>query len=424
MHREPYRLVILGAGFSVPAGLPLARELSREVLRRSYRRETFYHLNRDIDRYRDYERLRTGKRPNRNDVDIERLLAFLDIEHYLALKGSDTWSDEGNKGQLAAKALLAGILVERQAAMSSNQWSVYLKFAEALRPHDEVVTFNYDTILEEACERVGKPFRLCPWRYKTMNDWGGTIDSSVHEVVVRKVHGSVDWYSSKQYLEQKLHHEKNPTTSARPYSNARIFEHKAELGVERLVREPYSPDDPLYYMVRARNVRNLVHPDGIWPPPFLVSPSASKIVYLKPLVDLWRGFNNAGWMQSQMIVIGFSFSAFDDYVLVPLIGAIDGFQTGTEKWSSYGRTRLKVVDFQPTANERRRFRRRVKWISWRRTNAFWRGLTVEDIPTILEPSTFDEKRWNRRHRPDVPTSQLDNAYQSTPARTTHVAKPK
>jgi hypothetical protein len=387
----PYRLIVLGAGFSVAAKLPLARELSTLVLDRTGAAKELHALFKDVDSYREYERLRTGTAPNIEEIDIERLLSFLDIEHYLELAGSDTWSDAGNKGQLAARSVLAQVLVQRQQAMTEQDWQPYLRFAEALEPGDEVITFNYDTILETACERVGKPFRLCPHRYKTVTHTGGTLDSDRKEVCIRKVHGSVDWFDMGPYFEQARAYEEDPQNRARPYTNAAIVRRRHELSLEWLTEDPYPENEYLSQIVRVRKPELLLTDSGMWPVPFLVSPSAAKLVYLKPLASLWNGFNNAGWLQSQMIVIGFSFSSFDDYVLVPLIRAINNFQNSREKWDFYRPTKLKIVDFQANEAERRAFCDRVKWVRWGDTAAFWSGFSASIVPLLLEPNTYIER---------------------------------
>ncbi len=323
-------------------------------------------------------------------------MSFLDIEHFLSLQGKDTWSEEGNKGQLSARSLVAQILLERQLAMTAKEWAPYLRFAEALCPKDTVITFNYDTIVESACKQTGTPFRLCPHRYKQVDAWGGTLDTKAEEVVVYKVHGSVDWYDARRYLEQMDAYNADPTKKPRPYKNAEVFGHAKELGVERIVRDPYPEDSMLHTMFRVPDMRPLMGKEGVWPAPYLISPSASKVVYLKPFVEFWHGFVNAGWNQSQMAIIGFSFSSFDDYVLVPIVNAIDNFEEGKEKWAWFGRTRLKIVDFQPSAAKRRQFQKRVRCVDWDRASCFWEGFNESIVPRVLEPNTFDRERFERK----------------------------
>ena len=99
-----YRVIILGAGFSKPAGLPLAYELWNIILERAnYLWGRAHKLNDDIDAYIKFRKNCDGIELTREDIDFEEFLGFLDIEHYLGLRGSDTWSDDGNEGQIMIK---------------------------------------------------------------------------------------------------------------------------------------------------------------------------------------------------------------------------------------------------------------------------------------------------------------------------------
>jgi hypothetical protein len=107
-------LYILGAGFSAAAGLPLANELWREVMRRAWpmtgRAEKFAH---DLKAFIEFKRRAEGTKLRPKDVNFEEFLGFLDVEHYLGLRGSDTWSTHGNKTQVIVKTLIGQILAER-----------------------------------------------------------------------------------------------------------------------------------------------------------------------------------------------------------------------------------------------------------------------------------------------------------------------
>jgi hypothetical protein len=89
------RLIILGAGFSKPAGLPLATELFNEVRKRVKQLHGADNaLESDLDYYINYLRKTENFGGSVEDIDIEKFLSFLDIEHYLELQGSNAWSLE------------------------------------------------------------------------------------------------------------------------------------------------------------------------------------------------------------------------------------------------------------------------------------------------------------------------------------------
>ena len=111
---KTFRLLFLGAGFSQPAGLPLGKELLSEVrrlLRATHGPNNL--VERDLIRYTKYLSDCEGIETTVDSVDYEKFLGFLDTEHFLGLKGSDTWSDEGNESQLIVRRAIAEILHQR-----------------------------------------------------------------------------------------------------------------------------------------------------------------------------------------------------------------------------------------------------------------------------------------------------------------------
>jgi len=151
-----FRMFILGAGFSRPAGLPLGEELWRLVRSRaSGRTGRAARFDHDLETYLRYRLECDGIRLNPAGIDFEDFLAFLDLEHYLGLAGSDTWSNDGNESQCMVKRLIGQILVECTPSADALP-QLYCDFAEQLTYGDYVLSFNYDTVLERALEHVGR----------------------------------------------------------------------------------------------------------------------------------------------------------------------------------------------------------------------------------------------------------------------------
>jgi hypothetical protein len=99
---------------------------------------------------------------------------------------------------------------------------LYLKFVERLQPWDRVLTFNYDILLERACDVVGKPYRLAPMRYTEVKEYTAAVDDScLDEISILKLHGSVDWFDRKHYRRRQ--------------EDAQKWGHKN-----------YVPDDPIF----------------------------------------------------------------------------------------------------------------------------------------------------------------------------------
>ena len=188
-------IYILGAGFSKRAGLPVADELWKEVVRRALpMSERASKFRTSLENYIEYQRRCLGKDLVIETVNFEQFCGYLDIEHHLGLLGSDTWSPEGNEAQVMIKTLIGQILTESTPASNAIP-QLYIDFAKQLKPYDRILTFNYDILLERALEAADVPYRLYPDRYETVyRDGGGIIDLRREEVVVLKMHGSVDWF--------------------------------------------------------------------------------------------------------------------------------------------------------------------------------------------------------------------------------------
>jgi hypothetical protein len=147
-----------------------------------------------------YQRGCDGIEIGEDDVDFEDFCRFPDIEHFLGLRGSDTWSREGNEGTVVIKTLLGQVLAELTPSTDEVP-HLYLDFAQRLQPNDYVLTFIYDILLERALDAVGAPYRLFPTRYESANDLRAIVGNSRDEVVVLKLHGSIDWFDRSQYSE-------------------------------------------------------------------------------------------------------------------------------------------------------------------------------------------------------------------------------
>ncbi|MEO1286442.1 MAG: SIR2 family protein [Chloroflexota bacterium] len=189
-------IYFIGAGFSKPAGLPLGSELTAMILRKAKSLDSLYEniLKLDLLRYLRYLRIAKKIEITEDEIDIEDFITYLDIERVLALE--DDFSQEGNRTQVLIRNLIALVLFEKQQSMTKADWFLYENFASNLGKNDIVVTFNYDTILEVAMERIGKKFRLFPVRIKRDN----TVDFSQSEVIILKMHGSINWFYAANYL--------------------------------------------------------------------------------------------------------------------------------------------------------------------------------------------------------------------------------
>lgn len=375
-----YRLFVLGAGFSKAAGLPLGGELLVEVLNEAKRTSSFGNILRpDIERYLLFVQRTTGRARSLEEMGLEPFMSFLDTEHALGYDGGDAFSDEGNRAQLLVRFLIARVLWRRQSRMSDEARVLYDDFAARLEPQDWVLTFNYDTILEEALTRAKKSFRLVPARYKRVDRfYAEYADGPDQDVVILKLHGSIDWFRRDHFIRN--------TRNRKPFG----FADKARDAVfnnprarpRKLVRGPH-------WKTPLKNVYRVLNMDAVFDQaipmldtPLLVSPSFAKPLYLGPLHDLWRDMSSIGSFNSALCVIGYSLPAYDDYVRQALYSAVRNFQhfdaTGVVE-----KTSIKIVDYRPTRKQQRAYRETYRFVDWARAEAEWGGFSHRAIKMIF-----------------------------------------
>lgn len=280
-------MYILGSGFSKPAGLPLGTEIIADILRISRQSILFENvIKADLERFLDFSSRAKQENHTEETVLLEDFISFLDIEHYLKLEGKDHWSDSGNRSQLAIKNMIARIL-HREKGQYKN-WDLYLDFGSSLQPGDVIVTFNYDTIVEDALDELGERYVF------GIDEWQRDRNSPERDnsILVLKLHGSLDWYSVSPFEnslkfvrgQNRYWEQKDPLFS---------FSHDHEI-----VRAfPYldNQESGLSSIYRVKDVGSIqVGTPSVTKAPYIVSPSQSKIVYLNEIVDLWFGLTSWG----------------------------------------------------------------------------------------------------------------------------------
>lgn len=340
-----FRIFILGAGFSKSAGLPLASELfplAKAAIESEYGRDTKF--QRDLENYLRYRRECDGVELDERKVDLEELMSFWDIEHFLWLRGKDTWSDEGNESQLMIRKAIGRVIHSRTPSLSDIP-DAYLRFAEGLSVNDYVLSFNYDILLERALERVGKSYRLFPERFKSIGWYSNEVDSEKEEVVLLKLHGSVDWFSNKQFLESKASLEAQGLKKSSLHT---VFDDVAKYKAEPLVDGIRSESDPLTNIFRIRDPDSYYYRDSGFNAPFLLSPSHVKFLYAPPLLDFWRGLSRAGGYNLGLSVIGFSLPHHDEYIRQILYAMVSNYQNSSwdQKFLSEHKDNVKFIDFR------------------------------------------------------------------------------
>lgn len=372
VQEKQFRIFVLGAGFSQHAGLPLWPELWSTVIRRA--KKTILYENKlrpDLDHFVQYKTAVTGGTFAEETIDFEEFMGFLDIEHFLGLRGRDTWSATGNESQHIIRNLIAEDLFERQQAMSGWQWAPYMEFARKLLPEDYVLTFNYDTIVESALEGAGAPFRLFPSRYAKVYTNHAVGDSAHDEVVVLKLHGSIDWFDYAP-VEDELEYFKEVRSTA--HTRHPVFA-KPEVFEPRPITEgPRFPNDPLRKVYRTRKLDSYFGPyPSVSESPLILAPSSAKLLYASPLKEFWYGMKGAGALNFCLTIIGFSLPPHDEYVRQILFEMVDNYQNYDPKVPHWTKRPLRFVNLASSEAERNVVRERYRFVDWRRTETFWNG---------------------------------------------------
>lgn len=375
------RLLIVGAGFSHFAGLPLGNEIFSLVLNEA-RKDVIYDniLKPDLERFRLFKQRTAGIALEESEVDLEEFVSFLDVEHFLRFKGSDVYADEGDRSQLAIKNYVARVIFDRQKAMSTVQWQPYEALASRLAPGDWVISFNYDTILETALERRGISYRLAPDRFKRVYAGGGELDPDDGDVVIAKVHGSIDWFDTA-FWEANKRYFANFDFPIR--DNHPIFSQPEIFHPSPIVGEPYPPESALRRVRRIQNLEKYFSAGiDVLHAPLLLSPSWHKLLYSAPLKELWRGIRSGGSWMEQVTIVGFSMPPHDQYTVQALYLICRNFQNhSTDGLVAKGK--LRFVDWCPRTADVRRLKKRYRLVNWRRAELDPNGFRPEAVPFVL-----------------------------------------
>lgn len=346
----PQRLFFLGAGFSRPGGPPLADELLVRTLRELEQFQPETHVHWALAEYVEYLEAVTGKpRPPVEAVNIEDFIAYLDHEHFFGLRGSDTFSSEGNQAQLLLRWGIGRLL---HTSTADPLPDVYLRFAEKLRPGDVVATFNYDLIVERALEAVGTPYRRFPTRYEQVYGTYATgtpeIDST--EVVISKLHGSIDWVNRGRF-EERVDYMRATTGDdgeAHLREQDPIFGDNQIVTARPLVDGPRFADDPLMKVAVVHDLDTYYDTYNMWHhyPPLILAPSQAKQLYGGVFRGFWDGLPLGGSLWGGFAVVGCSLPDADPYVKQVLcaIGRSYGYGLEHPEERFGPMNRIKVVN--------------------------------------------------------------------------------
>ena len=373
MDNKKYRIFILGAGFSKPAGLPLGDELWKEIIKisRSFNDGMrASKLKDDINNYIKFKSECDNKRIAYEDINFEEFLGYLDIEHYLDMRGSDTWSEYGNEGQVVVKTLIGQILAGKIPPKDKIP-DLYLEFARRLQPHDIIINFNNDVLLERALDKVGNPYRLFLDRYISVDEFGGIIDDNKEEILILKIHGSIDWFDKPDNNNSHFHP---------------VFNNNIDLGLTKVVDGPRHADDPLINVYRVDNIEHLYRQDIMFTAtPKILNPSTNKVIYANTIHNFFRGINSAGGLNFGMAIIGYSLPDHDIYAKQAIYSMVKNYQNyrWNEDFSGMRKSPLVIVDYKNNEKALQKFTDNYRFVDFNKANLYMDGFTSDSLDKIF-----------------------------------------
>ena len=256
-------------------------------------------------------------------LDLERVLAYSHRKHYLRLMGSEEYFEHGSRSIVAVRRAIQHTLT---LATPNTTPALYNDFATRLTPHDVVLTFNYDTLLEKSLEEIGKPYSLTP-EYWLANTSSG---SGPRYVDVLKLHGSIDWYD-RHYHDNAMRHYRdlgidvsdqdpifgpNPTVPSEPLARGPTI----GLGERIIPRVFRVPNHAKYFPIEERRRTYIV--------PFILPPAYDKLLGFDTIIDLWWSLHHNLDAFSSIVIIGYSFPSHDSYAYEALGHLLVTYQRG------------------------------------------------------------------------------------------------
>lgn len=372
MNEPHYRLFVLGAGFSALGGLPLGNgllERVREDVRASFQFAGWDGpLEKEIG---EWSSLYPAE-----SIDLERVLAYSHRKHYLRLIGSDEYFEHGSRSIVAARRAIQRILIQ---ATPSDTPPPYRSFAQQLCPRDVVLTFNYDTLLEQALDDVGMPYTLSP-------EWWLKTDPGKFEprfVDLLKLHGSIDWYDRHYHdAAVRWHAEQGHDVPNRDP----IFGPAPTVPRERLARGPTEGEFGKHILPRVFRVPNhsehfpMEERIGSHIVPFILPPAYDKLLGNDPILDLWENLHRTQDSYSSIVVIGYSMPPYDSYAYETLGRLFVEYQQGGDlTYSEHRRVPIQLITL---ADSRQHALKGFPFLDSAKTRVWHQGFSTDALNWI------------------------------------------
>jgi hypothetical protein len=278
------RTIVLGAGFSAAGGIPLTADLLPRALRR-FRIECNGIFSRieghAMDCFANSASIEDQKLDGYGFAELCSYLHFIELNEHA---GGERWSDAGSRELLALRYYLSKEIAAATPAPESTPL-LYKEFAKQLRPSDWVLTFNWDCLLEQAIEAVGRRYTYC-------REGTHPFDPAFSDTIcITKMHGSINWmFESNSFMPSPAWIEvldAPPINTAKLYSNAEFINFSS-------------------WRTHKGPLRDLQ--------PFIVLPGHGKSYDVRRLSGLWYRSEGYFYVSRDTFIIGLSLSE-DDYFI-------------------------------------------------------------------------------------------------------------
>ncbi len=302
------RVFILGAGFSKSAGMPLATELTELLIGETIRKHNLEEMSEWVEGLQ--ERLRKLENNGTATINIEQFFHFANFDaeiwrmrQHLCPVGREYGDTPWQEAESIEAWLiyfeedLVRVLWEKQQKADGKYITQFVKH---LNPTDIVLTFNYDTLLENSLSSCN-----CGWHH-------GLNDSSCDSIAVLKLHGSIDWIALPRGTGNL---SKCTRLFSKDDTNAKNSEPSNEEYEYHLELYRVKKESDLKQSIQAKSANNRIFG--------LAGLGSYKPLHRLPGSGMvWAKASEALITAEEIYIIGFSLSAFDALAQLYFVEAI------------------------------------------------------------------------------------------------------
>ncbi|MDE0080024.1 MAG: SIR2 family protein [Caldilineaceae bacterium] len=310
--------------------------------------------------------------PNQN-VDLERVLAYSHIKHYLRLLGADEHFAHGSRSVVVSRRIIQRTLIGHTP---STPPPLYQQFCKQLCHNDVVLTFNYDTLMEQSFDFIGQPYSLTPewWIERDEREFG------FQHVDLLKLHGSIDWYDRKYHDDAVRYYDENgfevpdrdplfgpkPTVELESLNKGVV---RADLGQSLLKRIFRVRDHTIHFPLDKNRFSHVV--------PFILPLAHGKLLGHEPILDLWENMHRTLDAYSSIVIIGYSMPPHDSYAYESLGKLCVDYQLGgkTTYWG-HRRVPIQIVTLAESAE---RVIQDMPFLDATKTRIWTKGFSLDSL---------------------------------------------